>query len=224
MRYYIRVFKYAYLLWVRRLREGKSKVIGFIIQTTLLFSVLYYLPSLGDLKIQIGTTGALVIAILASGILNFVFDLLHAPVLLDLFQRQDLKYAINTAKDILNSENRTKYLGDLYNEGKALRHRVTKELVERDEYLIWFSKCEKYIEDNYEYSELHKFRNSSENNDNTDYGPQKRLMNQISWNLNVLDNMIQFSRYNTFSRSDLQLIVLNAEEPGYKYVLGLNKD
>ncbi len=199
MGYYIRVFKYACRLWVRRLREGKSKLIGFIFQTTLLFSALYYLPFLGDINTQIGATGALIISVLGAGVLNFIFDLFHAPVLLDRYQRQDLKYAITTAQDILDSEEKVKTLSELYREGKALQLKISTQYVENDEYLNWYSKCEKYIEDNFQYSELHKFRISSEEDD---YGVSNRhqsFMNLVQRNLRVLNSMIEFGDYKTLS-------------------------
>ena len=224
MGYYIRVFKYACRLWIRRLREGKSKMIGFILQTTVLFAVLYYFPFLDYFNKQIGTTGALIVSIFGAGVLNFIIDLFYAPVLLDRYQRQDLKYAINTAQDILDSEKNVKTLSELYREGKALQLKISTQYVEKDEYLKWYSKCEKYIEDNFQYSELHKFRISSEEDDYGASNPHQSFMNLVQRNLKVLNSMIEFGDYRALSSGSLQLIVLNAKEPAYKYVVDLTSD
>ncbi len=46
----------------------------------------------------------------------------------------------------------------------------------------------------------------------------------VQRNLDVLNNMIEFGEYRTSSAGSLQLIVLNAKEPAYKYVVDLSKD
>lgn len=85
-----------------RLKDGKKKLIGFIIQTTIIFAAIYYIPVLGNLSDQAGTVGVTIISVLASSLLLFLWDIVRAPVLIDRFQREDLGLALYLMKYALD--------------------------------------------------------------------------------------------------------------------------
>lgn len=160
MGYYQRVFRYAARLWMKRLRDGRQKLIGFILQTTIIFAVVYYFPIFGDLASRAGEVGTVVISVLASGALYFFYDLWRSPVLIDEYQREDIGICLEAANDIMASEEKLKALGVFHAEGRDI---LAKNLPYNDllsAYQDWNERCEAYIEDHFVYAKLHDFRNS----------------------------------------------------------------
>src|SRR6185312_10902353 len=79
-------------------------IVGFIVQTTILFVVLYYLPWFGDVREQSRLVAAGIASILGSVALSFVWDLLRAPQIIwgELSQRvSDFERAVQPRFSVL---------------------------------------------------------------------------------------------------------------------------
>nr|DAH62800.1 MAG TPA: transmembrane protein [Caudoviricetes sp.] len=193
-KYYSRIVRYAVDLWLMRLKDGKKKLIGFIIQTTIIFAAIYYIPVLGNLSDQAGTVGVTIISVLASSLLLFLWDIVRAPVLIDRFQREDLGLALYLMKYALDKDKHLRALGELYVEGKNLRGSTPTPDISKDEYDEWVNRCEKYLDTNYEYPILHQFVHSTAIERRSTFGGveniQPKYKNLIEGKLRTLDNII----------------------------------
>ncbi|MFC5385194.1 hypothetical protein ACFPLB_04340 [Aquamicrobium segne] len=135
-------------------------MIGFILQTAVVFAVLYYFPIFGDLAARAGVVGSTVAAVIVSGALYYLYDLWRSPVLIDRYQREDIGLCLKAANDIMDSERKLRGLGELHAEGMRL---IDENLSHADllaKYQDWIARCEAYLEINFAYAKLHDFRNS----------------------------------------------------------------
>lgn len=211
---------------MKRLREGRSKAIGFIVQTTILFAILYFFPVFGPWVGEAGIVSATVISILASAGLLFLYDLWQAPVLIDRFQREDLARAVEVARDVLDSEKRMRKLGDYYVEGKdRLSERASLDIL-KESYREWYAKCETYIECNFVFSKLHDFRNSGPvkvhdvfGQNNAIHPLEKDLRNRWEGKMAALNQIISLGDYSVMPHIAMQDIVSASDHQIYKYLL-----
>ena len=79
MGYYKRVGGNAVARYRARLSQGSERLMGFLVQTAILFGILYFQPWVGDLGDEAKLAGAGVISILASALLSFIVDLFASP-------------------------------------------------------------------------------------------------------------------------------------------------
>lgn len=230
MRYYQRVLLFAVRLWMRRMRDGRQKLIGFILQTTVVFAVLYYMPIFGDLAENAGAVGSTVIAVLASGAFYFLYDLWRSPVLIDEYQREDIGYCVTAAKEIMASEEKLRFLGKLHAEGMVLADAKLpyKELLSG--YQDWLARAEAYLEANFEYAKLHDFKNAKPRHFSTHQAthPQQRAHNDLLLLLEAKVEMLDRTISLGGGVSVLPSILFNgvierSHSPIYRYLAPIEK-
>lgn len=83
------MFGYEKLVWRTawdrfkvRLFAGARQVVGFILQTTILFAILFYQPWFGDVQQESRMAAAGIAAVLLSSLLSFLWDLFRAPAVI----------------------------------------------------------------------------------------------------------------------------------------------
>lgn len=79
-RYWLSVFSDGWATYLSRLKGGTRQVIGFLIQTAIVLGLLYFIPWFGDIQDEARLVAATVGAVLVSGFLLFLGDLLSAPM------------------------------------------------------------------------------------------------------------------------------------------------
>lgn len=221
MEYYQRILRYAALLWVKRLKDGRSKLIGFIVQTTILFAVLYYFPLFGPLLDEAGTVGATVIAIIASSCLLFLYDLWRSPVLIDQYQREDLSRAIQLAQEVLASESKLRTLGELHSEGKAILDTQLSQSELTSAFADWTARCETFIGENFEFSRLHAYRIAG---GLRSFDPGRRdglekMRDLFEGKLRALDSIISNGNFAIMPSLQMKTFLDNAGHPVYRFLL-----
>lgn len=79
MSYLGTVWRNAVRRYKSRLAAGRERLMGWIIQTAILFGILYFQPWVGDLQDEAKLAAAGVAAVLGSAFLSFIIDLLMSP-------------------------------------------------------------------------------------------------------------------------------------------------
>lgn len=136
---------------------------GFLVQTTILFAVLYYVPFLGPVQDEAGIVGATVVAVLASALLSFVVDLVRAPVRIDGFQRDDLKSAYDLIEELNREETAIESLCILFRRGVDLYSTSSTKEFMQTRFDEWNAECENIILKHFSSSVLHEFRHTPPN-------------------------------------------------------------
>ncbi len=196
-------------------------MIGFIVQTTILFAILYYFPLFGPIVDEAGIVGATVMSILASSGLLFLYDIWRAPVLIDAFQREDLASAISVARELLDSESKLKAVGDLHAEGMSILRQPLSHQKMTQAFDEWNKKCETFIGENFEFARLHAYKITG---GLTSYVPERRsafelLVDLFEGKLRALDNLISTGSFATMPHLQMKRIVDLTENPIYRFLL-----
>lgn len=114
----------------------------FIIQSALIFALLWFAPDFGDLEKQTKTIIITLSAIFGSLFLTFAVDLLTAPEKIDQDQVNEIKLLRKAIKSA-NDENRAMAeLSDLWVRG----NRMSDDSPERD---MWVSEVEAHLKDHF---------------------------------------------------------------------------
>ncbi len=227
--YYSRIVRYAVAMWLQRLKDGRKQLIGFTLQTAVVFVILYFLPALGNLSDKAGEIGTLAIAVLTTLALQFIWDLMRAPVRIDQFQREDLGLALDQMRNALDDDKHLRVLGALYDEGKTLAETNRRSASLQDAYVDWKTRCESYLDEHYEFPILHQFRNSRDQfmSDFSDRSRSKtqyhQLLGELEGKLSALDSIIRMSGGrllpNFFHR-----VLERENNPVYKYLAPIPSD
>ncbi len=78
-KYWKWVLRVGWRSYRERTQGGRRKVIGFLIQSAVLFGILYFIPWLGVLKDEARLAAAASAAIVISGVLLLLVDIIRAP-------------------------------------------------------------------------------------------------------------------------------------------------
>jgi hypothetical protein len=103
------VVRKAYDLFRTRLISRGRQVMGFIVQTTIVFAILYWQPWIGNVQDQGKLAAAGVISVLVSVALSFLWDLIRAPEIIwrDLSERvEQFEWVVRPKFSVLTERQR----------------------------------------------------------------------------------------------------------------------
>lgn len=124
------VWREAVADYLKYLRESRDHVIGFLVVTSIIFALLYWVPQFGDFDEQIGPTAAGVIAVIATAVLRFMVGLVRAVSTVYHRTAQQLADAENFLGEHEDIEAIRAELYNLYWEGRRLYE-------EEGDYYVW---------------------------------------------------------------------------------------
>ncbi len=121
-------------------------MIGFSVQSAILFALLYFVPVLGDLTGQARLVLAGSGAVVASGVLLFIWDLWTAPGRMHGHVSQELREHHRVLRAIARGEDGAKLLTAAHEEGMLL-YRTMREPTEYSRVMDgWVDRTEKLLE------------------------------------------------------------------------------
>lgn len=162
-KYYLLVVATAWRAFIREGQAIRKRLIGFLVQTSILFFVLYSFPVFGAVtdEAKLALAGAL--AVIGSSALLFLWELVRAPADLHTEQKRRIEALYNALTDLDEAEKYIEKLSELYREGR-------RKYLEYDEVEKWTLKMnawEKEVEEllrkHFSVSEVHSFRKPGSN-------------------------------------------------------------
>jgi hypothetical protein len=144
--------------WLGRIGDWRTQMIGYIVQSAVLFLVLFFMPILGnfDEESRLALAGAL--AVIASAPLLLVWDFIGAPYRIHKLQQQRIAEVENAVASFADANAVIARLSELYGEGRnsydTERPRAEWERVMQD----WEEKVLVVLREYFDAGAIHSFR------------------------------------------------------------------
>lgn len=137
MGYMGKVWRNALHRYGLRLTQGTARIMGFLIQTSVVFAILYFQPWVGNLENEAKLVGAGVIAVILSAILSFLWDLMVSPKEIYEKLEQDHAAAVHSMGWYADQAEAQDQLIALYKEGEDIYCGESSYAQWRDGMLEW---------------------------------------------------------------------------------------
>jgi hypothetical protein len=141
-----------------RIKGGLRSMIVFLVQTTFLLALLYMAPWLGVLQDEAKLITATLGAVLISGLLTFVWELIRAPVSLHNRIMVRLEDACEALELRADAEAIRSEMFDLCRSGRLL---LTSGAIESEKIDAWKCTVLPVLRENYESNFLYEFENET---------------------------------------------------------------
>ena len=120
MGYWRKVWGNAVRRYRLRLSQGSERIMGFLVQTAILFGVLYFQPWVGSLQDEAKLAGAGVLSVLGSAALSFLWDLVVSTKELHEKLEGELAQSVEAIGWYADQAEAQDQLIALYREGEAI--------------------------------------------------------------------------------------------------------
>lgn len=149
MGYWRKVWRNAVRRYLDRLKAGRGRLMGWVIQTTIVFGILYFQPWVGDLQDEAKLAAAGVAAVIVSALLSFVWDLFASPEELHKKVETELEQHVQALCYYADQARHAEAMIALYREGEAIYSGEDNYRKWRDGMIAWNERVRAALKEHY---------------------------------------------------------------------------
>ena len=147
-----------------RTREWRGHLIAFIVQSAIVFLILYKVPVLGNVNQESKLAVAAAAAIVVSGVLNLIWAVITVPGKIHREIMSEFKKQHFHLQNVINTERYALLLANIFAEGEKTYHTLLEPYEYKIQMDAWVEKVRTILKDQVSIAELFKFNDVRYNN------------------------------------------------------------